>query len=77
MNQAGVRTFHDDEEELMTLQTSQASRKSDCESFPMRAWEPTLEEMLSEPVVQMMMMVDGVQPDDVVTLLRRARDRLD
>jgi hypothetical protein len=43
----------------------------------MQAWEPTLDEMLAEPVVQLMMTVDGVRPDDVVTLLREARERLD
>ena len=40
-------------------------------------WEPTLDEMLSDPVVQLMMTVDGVRPDQVVTLLREARERLD
>jgi hypothetical protein len=43
----------------------------------MHAWEPTLDEMLSEPVVQLMMTVDGVHPDEVVSLLREARERLD
>ena len=36
-----------------------------------------LDEMLAEPVVQLMMTVDGVRPDEVVTLLREARQRLD
>jgi len=61
----------------MTPQTSQASRKTAERTFPMQAWEPTLDEMLAEPVVQLMMTVDGVRPDDVVTLLREARARLD
>jgi len=65
------------EEKPMTPRTSQASRKIDRQAFAMQAWEPTLEEMLSEPVVQLMMTVDGVRPDDVVTLLREARERLD
>jgi hypothetical protein len=61
----------------MTPRTSQASRKTAQRTFTMQAWEPTLEEMLSEPVVQLMMTVDGVHPDEVVTLLREARARLD
>jgi hypothetical protein len=67
------------EEEPMTPRTSQASRshKTARNIFPMQAWEPTLDEMLAEPVVQLMMMVDGVRPDEVVRLLRQARDRLD
>ena len=60
----------------MTARTSQASRKTEPRTFAMQAWEPTLEEMLAEPVVQLMMTVDGVQPDDVVTLLQQVRDRL-
>ena len=59
----------------MTPRTSQA--KTIGPSFPMQAWEPTLEEMLAEPVVQLLMTVDGVRPDDVVALLREARERLD
>ena len=61
----------------MTPRTSQPSCKPAQRTFTMRAWEPTLEEMLAEPVVQLMMTVDGVHPDDVVTLLRQARARLD
>ena len=61
----------------MTPRTSQANRKAAREDFAMQAWEPTLDEMLAEPVVQLMMTVDGVDPADVVTLLRQARDRLD
>ena len=61
----------------MTTRTSQASYKTECTTFAMHAWEPTLDEMLAEPVVQLMMTVDGVDPADVVTLLRQARDRLD
>jgi len=61
----------------MTPRTSQANRKIAHEDFTMQAWEPTLDEMLAEPVVQLMMTVDGVDPADVVTLLRQARDRLD
>ena len=61
----------------MTPRTSQASRKTARNNFPMQAWEPTLDEMLAEPVVQLMMTVDGVRPDEVVTLLREARERLD
>ena len=61
----------------MTPRTSQASRKTARNTFPMQAWEPTLDEMLAEPVVQLMMTVDGVDPAEVVMLLRQARDRLD
>jgi len=61
----------------MTPRTSQACRETDPKAFAMQAWEPTLEEMLAEPVVQLMMTVDGVRPDDLVTLLRRMRERLD
>ncbi len=61
----------------MTPRTSQAGRKTTRTTFAMHAWEPTLDEMLSEPVVQLMMTVDGVRADEVVTLLRQARDRLD
>jgi hypothetical protein len=61
----------------MTPRTSQACRKTERQTFAMQAWEPTLEEMLSDPVVQLMMTVDGVRPDDVVTLLRAARERID
>jgi hypothetical protein len=61
----------------MTPRTSQANRKTAREDFAMQAWEPTLDEMLAEPVVQLMMTVDGVDPAEVVTLLRQARDRLD
>jgi hypothetical protein len=63
------------EEEPMTPRTSQA--KPARTPFPMQAWEPTLEDLLAEPVVQLMMTVDGVHPDDVVTLLREVRARLD
>ena len=59
----------------MTPRTSQA--KPARATFPMQAWEPTLEDLLAEPVVQLMMTVDGVHPDDVVALLREARARLD
>ena len=61
----------------MTPRTSQAGRKTERNTFAMHAWEPTLDEMLSEPVVQLMMTVDGVRPDEVVSLLRKARERLD
>ena len=61
----------------MTPRTSQANRKTEHKTFAMQAWEPTLDEMLAEPVVQLMMTVDGVRPDEVVTLLRQARERLD
>ena len=61
----------------MMPRTSQANRKAAREDFATQAWEPTLDEMLAEPVVQLMMTVDGVDPADVVTLLRQARDRLD
>ncbi|HUL07528.1 MAG TPA: hypothetical protein VLV76_14415 [Candidatus Acidoferrum sp.] len=61
----------------MTPRTSQACRETEHQTFAMQAWEPTLEEMLAEPVVQLMMTVDGVRPDDLVTLLREARQRLD
>jgi hypothetical protein len=67
--------FEKFEEEPMTPRTSQA--KTARNIFPMQAWEPTLDEMLAEPVVQLMMTVDGVRPDDVVALLREARERLD
>lgn len=60
----------------MTPRTSQASKPA-AAGFAMHAWEPSLDEMLAEPVVQLMMTVDGVHPDDVVTLLRAARERLD
>ena len=61
----------------MTPRTSLACRKAARTTFAMQAWEPTLDEMLAEPVVQLMMTVDGVRPADVVTLLREARERLD
>ena len=62
----------------MTPRTSQACRKTEQrQAFAMQAWEPTLDEMLADPVVQLMMTVDGVRPDDLVTLLRRMRERLD
>ena len=61
----------------MTTRTSQASHKMEQNAVAMHAWEPTLDEMLSDPVVQLMMTVDGVRPDEVVTLLREARERLD
>ena len=61
----------------MTPRTSQAGYKTERTTFAMHAWEPTLDEMLSEPVVQLMMIVDGVRPDEVVILLREARERLD
>jgi hypothetical protein len=70
-------TFIERKEKPMTPRTSQASRKTEHKDFAMQAWEPTLDEMLSEPVVQLMMTVDGVRPDDVVTLLREVRERLD
>jgi len=65
------------EEKPMTPRTSQACCKTERQTFAMQAWEPTLDEMLAEPVVQLMMTVDGVRPDDVVTLLRQMRERLD
>ena len=61
----------------MMPRTLQANRKAAREDLATQAWEPTLDEMLAEPVVQLMMTVDGVDPADVVTLLRQARDRLD
>ncbi|MGE0120118.1 MAG: hypothetical protein AB7S71_16235 [Dongiaceae bacterium] len=39
--------------------------------------EPSLSEMLDDPVVQAVMSVDGVRPVELVTLLREARERLD
>jgi hypothetical protein len=73
----GGPKFEKFEEEPMTPRTSQASYQTERTTFAMHAWEPTLDEMLSEPVVQLMMTVDGVRPDQVVTLLRQARARLD
>ena len=61
----------------MTPRMSQYGRKAERKTYAMQAWEPTLDEMLAEPVVQMMMTVDGVRPTEVVTLLREARQRLD
>jgi len=60
----------------MTPRTLQASRRTGRKTFSLRAWEPTLDEMLAEPIVQLMMTVDGVQPADVVALLGEARQRL-
>jgi hypothetical protein len=77
LNRGRERAFEKFEEEPMTPRTSQASRKTARPTFDMQAWEPTLDEMLAEPVVQLMMTVDGVRPDEVVTLLREARQRLD
>jgi len=60
----------------MTTRTLQASHRTERETSPVQAWEPTLDEMLAEPVVQLMMTVDGVQRGDVVALLCQARQRL-
>ena len=35
--------------------------------------EPTLEEILSDPVIEAVMEADGVDPTDVETLVRRVR----
>ena len=35
--------------------------------------EPTLDEMLSDPVIEAVMEADGVDPGEVETLLRRVR----
>ncbi|CAM5361902.1 hypothetical protein ATER59S_01433 [Aquamicrobium terrae] len=36
---------------------------------------PKLDELLSDPVIRLVMASDGVQPDEVRVLLERARDR--
>ncbi len=38
--------------------------------------EPTVREMLADPVVQAVMAVDNVRPDEVMLLLSAARERL-
>ena len=38
--------------------------------------EPTLEELLSEPIVRLVMARDGLDVDDVRLVMERARDRL-
>jgi hypothetical protein len=43
----------------------------------MQGWEPAIEEMLADPVVQAVMSVDRVHPAGVVSLLRDVRARLD
>jgi hypothetical protein len=40
------------------------------------SWEPPLAEMLDDPVVQQVMAVDGVEADDVVSLLSEAKERI-
>lgn len=60
----------------MTTRTPQAGRCTERKTFSIQAWEPTLDEMLTEPVVQLMMVVDGVQRADVVSLMCQARQRL-
>lgn len=60
----------------MTPRTLQACRRAERRTFAVQTWEPTLDEMLAEPIVQLMMTVDGVQPADVVRLLCEARERL-
>jgi hypothetical protein len=35
--------------------------------------EPTLDEMLSDPVIEAVMAADGVDPGEVETLVRRVR----
>ena len=60
----------------MTPRTLQASRRMERKTIAVQAWEPTLDEMLAEPIVQLLMAVDGVQSADVVALLGEARERL-
>ncbi len=36
--------------------------------------EPTLKDLLSDPIVQAVMQSDRVEPDDICRLLRAARD---
>lgn len=45
-------------------------------ALPKHGWEPSLAEMLEDPVVRAMMAVDGVHPADIVTLLSAAKERL-
>jgi hypothetical protein len=43
------------------------------------AWldrEPTLSEMLSDPIIRTVMEVDGVNPDELEAMLRRVAHRL-
>lgn len=37
--------------------------------------EPTLDDLLSEPIIRKVMAVDGYTPDDIRTLMRRAGAR--
>lgn len=37
--------------------------------------DPTLEELLREPIIQQMMLSDGVQPDDIRELARNVEER--
>ncbi len=59
----------------MTRRTPPPDRRTARRPIP--SWEPPLQEMLADPVVQAMMRVDGVQPTEVVSLLRAAKERLD
>ncbi|WP_159589762.1 hypothetical protein [Chelativorans xinjiangense] len=40
-----------------------------------REGEPTLDDLLSEPIIRKVMAVDGYTPDDIRTLMRRAGAR--
>jgi hypothetical protein len=60
----------------MTPCTSPTPRKLPRHIVVLQSWEPPLEEMLADPVVQAVMTVDGVQAAEVETLMREARARL-
>ena len=40
------------------------------------SWDPPLAEILEDPVVRQVMAVDGVEADDVVSLLCEAKGRI-
>jgi len=61
----------------MTPRICRASQTAATNPSRMYAWEPPLNEILADPVVQAMMAVDGVRPNDVVSLLSEARERRD
>jgi len=49
------------------------ARSDDSQSGP--SLEPTLQELLSEPIIRMLMGRDGVEEDEVVALMERIRRR--
>jgi hypothetical protein len=59
----------------MMLHTSPATLQQPRPTAVLQSWEPPLAEMLTDPVVQAVMKVDGVHAAEIAALMREACER--